>query len=191
MNEPKVFDYIEEAHVTASDKYYGERIPLNHFKQVVGEAIKALNKLDAIKKALFYGRNTGIPAPVPEKDKTLKQAPYWISDNSEEDQAATNVIHAIIGKATEAGELLEALAATIVEGETFDAVNAIEEVGDGFWYDALLLKALKSNFGEAQSINIEKLRARFPNAFTEYDANNRDLFEERKILSKGVDSNEV
>jgi len=29
-------------------------------------------------------------------------------------------------------------------------------------------------------------RARFPNAFTEYDANNRDLFAEREILEKGA-----
>lgn len=96
-----------------------------------------------------------------------------------------NVIHAIIGKATEAGELLEALSAA-AEGEAFDAVNALEEVGDGFWYDALLLRAIGSNFGEAQSVNIAKLRRRFPNAFTEFDANNRDLFEERKILEKGA-----
>lgn len=190
MNETKVFDYIEEAHVTASDKYYGKRIPLEHFSEVVGEAIAALNKLDTIKKALFYGRDTGIAPPANPNEATLEKAPYWISDNAEDDAKAVNVIHAIIGKATEAGELLEALSKTIVEGEAFDAVNAIEEVGDGFWYDALLLKALGSNFGEAQRVNIEKLRARFPNAFTEYDANNRDLFEERKILSNGVDKAE-
>lgn len=189
MQQTKHFDYMEEAHVTCSDKFYGDRVPLYHFANVVKDAIEALNKLDAIKKALFYGREIEIPAkanPVPD----LSNAPTWIADSTEEEGNAINVIHAIIGKATEAGELLEALSNCIVEGEVFDPVNAIEEVGDGFWYDAVLLKALKSSFGEAQVINIQKLRARFPNAFTEFDANNRDLFEERKILSNGVDTAE-
>lgn len=189
MNEQaKSFDYIEEAHVTASGKYYGDRIPLDHFAEVIAKAIAALNELDAIKKTLFYGRDAGVPAPANEHSATLARLPDWLAeDGSEEAQRnAINIVHGIIGKATEAGELLEALAATAVEGATFDGVNAIEEVGDGFWYDAILLRALGSNFGEAQTVNIAKLRARFPNAFTEYDANNRDLFEERKILEKGA-----
>ncbi|WBF77036.1 hypothetical protein PSV3_00335 [Septimatrevirus PSV34] len=168
MNEPaKTFDYIEEAHVTASDKYYGDRVPLAYFRETIAEAVEALNKLDAIKKAMFYGRDTGVPAPEANA-ATLAKFPEWISDRPEDDAAAVNVIHAIIGKATEAGELLEALSAA-AEGEAFDAVNALEEVGDGFWYDALLLRAIGSNFGEAQSVNIAKLRRRFPNAFTEFD----------------------
>jgi len=187
MNEAKkVGDYIEEAHVTASDKYYGERVSLGYFRETIAEAVEVLNRLDAIKKTLFYGREMGVPAPG-ENVATLAKLPEWISDNAtpEADAAAINIIHAIIGKATEAGELLEALSAA-AEGEAFDAVNALEEVGDGFWYDALLLRAIGSNFGEAQSVNIAKLRRRFPNAFTEFDANNRDLFEERKILEKGA-----
>ncbi len=185
MNEPaKTFDYIEEAHVTASDKYYGDRVPLAYFRETIAEAVEALTKLDAIKKAMFYGRDTGVPAPEANA-ATLAKLPEWISDHPDRDAAAVNIIHAIIGKATEAGELLEALSAA-AEGEAFDAVNALEEVGDGFWYDALLLRAIGSNFGEAQSVNIAKLRRRFPNAFTEFDANNRDLFEERKILEQGA-----
>jgi len=189
MNEPgQIFDYIEEAHVTAAGSYYGARIPLEHFTEVVSEAIGALVKLDAIKKTLFYGRDAGVPAPLNESSATLASLPDWIAeDGSEEAQRnAINIIHGIIGKATEAGELLEALAATAIEGGTFDGVNAVEEVGDGFWYDAILLRALGSNFGKAQRVNIAKLRARFPNAFTEYDANNRDLFAEREILEKGA-----
>lgn len=191
MTEPaKTFDYIEEAHVTASDKYYGDRIPLSYFAHVVGQAIDALSNLDEIKKALFYGREIDVPQVASEgaHPATLAKLPEWIAtDASEEaDRAAINIIHGIIGKATEAGELLEALAATANNGAPFDGVNAVEEVGDGFWYDALVLRALGSNFGEAQSVNIAKLRRRFPNAFTEFDANNRDLFEERKILEKGA-----
>lgn len=196
MNEPaKTFDYIEEAHVTASDKYYGDRIPLAYFAHVVGQAIDALSKLDEIKKALFYGREIDVPLAANGQPHaaTLAKLPAWIAvDASDEaERNAVNIIHGIIGKATEAGELLEALAATANEGQPFDGVNAVEEVGDGFWYDALVLRALGSNFGEAQTVNIAKLRHRFPNAFTEFDANNRDLFGERTILEGGEKTSEI
>lgn len=190
MNESaKPFDYIEEAHVTASDKYYGDRVPLAYFAHVVGQAVEALAKLDEVKKAVFYGREVNLPKPANEGEHaaTIAKLPQWISGHPDNDAAAVNIIHAIIGKATEAGELLEALAA-VVEGQAFDETNALEEVGDGFWYDALLLRAIGSNFGEAQSVNIAKLRRRFPNAFTEFDANNRDLFAEREILEGGEKS---
>ncbi len=190
MNESaKPFDYIEEAHVTASDKYYGDRVSLAYFAHVVGQAVEALAKLDEVKKAVFYGREVNLPKPANEGEHaaTIAKLPQWISNHPDNDAAAVNIIHAIIGKATEAGELLEALAA-VVEGRAFDETNALEEVGDGFWYDALLLRAIGSNFGEAQSVNIAKLRRRFPNAFTEFDANNRDLFAEREILEGGEKS---
>lgn len=186
MNEPqKPFDYIEEAHVTASGQFYGDRVPLAYFREVVAEAITALVKLDEIKKTLFYGRDAGVPQPG-ENVATLAKLPDWLAVDATEEanRRAINIVHGIIGKATEAGELLEALGATAGDGVPFDDVNAVEEVGDGFWYDALLLAAIGSNFGEAQRINIAKLRRRFPNAFTEFDANNRDLFEERKILEQ-------
>lgn len=183
MNEPaKTFDYIEEAHVTASGSYHGDRVPLAYFRETIAEAVAALNKLDAIKKTLFYGRDMGVPVPG-ENVGTLAKFPEWLSSNPESDAEAVNIIHAIIGKATEAGELLEALSSA-AEGSPFDNTNALEEVGDGFWYDALLLRAIGSNFGEAQRVNIAKLRHRFPQKFTEYDANNRDLFGERKILEE-------
>ena len=176
----KHFDYIEEAHVTASDKYYGNRVSLTYFHKTMKTAIEALQRLDEIKKTLFYGRDCGI-SKFAEKILTLELMPYWVSPDVNKDSEALNIIHAIIGKATEAGELLEALLHSS-EGKPFDETNALEEVGDGLWYDALLLRAIGSNFSEAQQVNIAKLRKRFPNAFTEFDANNRDLFEERKIL---------
>ena len=180
-NEQKPFDFVSEAHVTVSDKYYGELVGLHHFGTVAAKCIEAAEELDAIKKTLFYGRECGVPAPS-GNEETMHNAFVWLSQGTDKDAEAKNVIHAIIGKVTEAGELLEALAKCLVEGANFDEVNVIEETGDGLWYDAILLRALGSSFEETQRINIAKLRQRFPDKFAEYDANNRDLFEERKIL---------
>lgn len=178
------FDYIAEAHLTASPHFYGDRVPLAHFGEVLQQAIDALNALDRIKKALFYGRDLG-PVEGTEGGISCAKLPDWISKAPEEDDKARNIIHAIIGKATEAGELLEALQATAINGQTFDVANAGEEVGDGFWYDALLARACGLTFDGIQRTNIAKLRHRFPDRFTEYDANNRDLFGERRILEEG------
>ena len=188
MNQPteqKPFDYVAEAHLTASPHFYGDRVPLAHFAAVLEEAISALNALDRIKKALFYGRDLGPLVEGTEGGISCAKLPDWISDVPEEDEKARNIIHAIIGKATEAGELLELLHATAVNGEPFDVANAGEEVGDGFWYDALLARACGLTFDGIQRTNIAKLRHRFPERFTEYDANNRDLFGERRILEEG------
>lgn len=182
MNQ-KTFDYVAEAHLTASPHFYGDRVPLAHFTTVLEDAIDALNALDCIKKALFYGRDLGLT--VRNVSQNCANLPEWISDEPEEDQKARNIIHAIIGKATEAGELLELLHATAVIGKPFDLANAGEEIGDGFWYDALLARACGLTFESIQRTNIKKLRHRFPDRFTEYDANNRNLTAERRILEEG------
>ena len=180
------FDYVAEAHLTASPHFCGDRVPLAHFAAVLQDAIDALSALDRIKKAFFYGRDLGpLALDVGDVWQNCAKLPEWISDHPEDDEKARNIIHAIIGKATEAGELLELLHATAINGEVFDVANAGEEIGDGFWYDALLARACGLTFDGIQRTNIAKLRHRFPNAFTEYDANNRDLFAERRILEEG------
>jgi NTP pyrophosphatase (non-canonical NTP hydrolase) len=187
-NEQRPFDYIAEAHLTASPHFYGDRVPLAHFGEVLQQAIVALSALDRVKKCLFYGRELGPLAEGVETGEVYQNCaklPEWISSHPDEDAKACNIIHAIIGKATEAGELLEALHATAINGETFDVANAGEEIGDGFWYDALLARACGLTFDGIQRTNIAKLRHRFPDRFTEYDANNRDLFGERRILEEG------
>jgi len=179
----KEFDYIKEASLTNSSSFYGEQMPLSYFEEVVSESIEVIKKLDQIKKALFYGREIEIPHEH-QNSTNIAHLPQWISNNKNNDVKAIDVIHGIIGKVTEAGELLEALAATAFECKPFDAINMVEEVGDGLWYDALLLNTLCLTFEEAQQINIEKLRKRYPNKFTEFDAIYRNVDEERKILNK-------
>ena len=174
------FDYIAEANVTASNNFHGSRVPLYHFQGALNEAIKALEALDTIKKAIFYGRDL---VGLPERHDVVvncHQLPSRIDNENE--KRGELLLHSIIGKATEAGEQLELLQSVLFGNVPFDEVNFVEEIGDGQWYDAIGLRAVGVTFDECQRRNIAKLRHRFPNAFTEYDANNRDLFGERKIL---------
>ena len=43
---------------------------------------------------------------------------------------------------------------------------------------------MKSTINEILTMNIEKLKLRFPNKFTEQDVNNRDSDKERALLEK-------
>lgn len=170
-------DYINEAVQTKSDQFHGELVSASHVQAVVVGCIAYLQELDKIKKALFYGKEFDHPNVDGE---TVAQVEMFASLGGTREQDI-DVVHAILGKATEAGELLEALKLGI-EGKALDRTNLMEELGDGQWYDAILANALGFTFEEVQKINIEKLRARFPDKFTEFDANNRNLDDERKVL---------
>lgn len=182
-SEVKSFDYIAEANVTASNNYHGDKVPLHHFQGVLTNAINAIRELDRIKKTLFYGRD--LP-DLPGQHAIVtgcQQLPAVI--DSADAKRGELLLHSIVGTATEAGEQLELLANVLFNNQTFDEVNFIEEMGDVFWYAAIGLNQVKATFGDVQQINIAKLRHRFPQKFNEYDANNRDLFGERKILEGG------
>lgn len=173
------FNYIEEANVTMSDNFHFEKVSQELFVDVLDSAIEALDDLDQIKKALFYGRD--MRDELRHIDQDLRMNDIQIHSLHPDPQAGMRLLHGIIGIATEAGEMLEALREG-VEGGVFDLTNVVEEVGDNQWYAAAILRALKTNFESIQRTNIAKLRARFPNKFTEFDANNRNLQAERQIL---------
>jgi NTP pyrophosphatase (non-canonical NTP hydrolase) len=92
------------------------------------------------------------------------------------------LLHAGIGIATESGEFLDALKKHIFYGKELDKVNLLEELGDLFWYMAIALDELGSTFEKEQARNIAKLKARYPEKFTESAAEVRDLQKERHIL---------
>jgi len=94
------------------------------------------------------------------------------------------VFHAIIGIATEAAELVNALQKNVA-GHELDAVNVAEEWGDACWYgDGILLDQLGIDGMWVRTINIEKLRARYPDKYSDVSAEARDLNVERDILRR-------
>lgn len=91
-------------------------------------------------------------------------------------------LHAAIGLATEAGEIQDQLKKAVFYGKPLDKVNLAEELGDLFWYMAIMADQLGTSFDEIQEKNIAKLKARYGAKFTEAAALTRDLETERKIL---------
>lgn len=173
-----LFDYVAEARLTLSPSWHGDKVAKHLFISRINAAIEAANKLDQVKKTFFYGRDNNLDPAT--GTQSAVELPLRLGDT--ETEAATNIIHAIIGVFTEAGEMLEALKEAVNLGKPIDSVNMQEETGDLFWYLAILAHECGFTFDGAQRVNIAKLRARFPDRFSEYDANNRNLVAERAIL---------
>lgn len=95
------------------------------------------------------------------------------------------LLHAGMGMDTEAGEFTDQLKKHIFYGKPLDEVNLSEEIGDMLWYIAIAADALNIDISQIMQTNIDKLKARYPEKFTEYDAQNRDLGKERGILEEG------
>lgn len=177
------FDYVAEAELTLSRQFHGELVAKHQFTVAVNQAIAALAQLDKVKKALFYGRDAGLASKL-DGDVGVAPLPGMIAlANSMDTADVADYLHGVIGLATEAGELLEGMR-DVINGKPLDLVNVKEEVGDGKWYMAILARVARFMWGEDERTNIAKLRARFPDRFTEYDANNRNLVAERAILEK-------
>lgn len=173
------FDYQTEAQRTKSTKFYGSQVGFAVFRRRLDAAIMALQALDEVKKQLFYGKfSPGLTEHGIMTNCLGLDLPAVHAD----DKKAIDLLHGIIGKATEAGEMLEALFSAVIEHKPMDRTNIIEEVGDGHWYDAIILEAVSGNFADTQRINIAKLRARFPEKFSETKAIIRDIPHERTVL---------
>ena len=100
------------------------------------------------------------------------------------DHGLKRLLHTGIGLSTEAGEFLDALKKHIFYGKELDRVNLREELGDLFWYMAIACDELDIPFESLMERNIEKLKARYGEKFSEKKAENRDLNTEREILEK-------
>lgn len=99
------------------------------------------------------------------------------------------MFHAILGLATEAGELVQAfidgmgaMQNNVPIDDAFDLVNMREEFGDALWYLQLGLNSINSNLSECMTINDNKLERRYGPAFSSDRASNRDLDAERREL---------
>lgn len=172
-------DYIEAANSTKGDKFHGQMVGMFYFLNAAREFIEAANHLDAIKKTLFYGK----------KLYKIDEGFTWGGVNlaGYTDAIHPDIFHAIIGVATEAGEMMEALVKTIegvAAGEVtaIDEVNLKEESGDVLWYLAVLFKRIETDFGAEAKRNIAKLMLRYPAGFSQENALVRDIAAERKLL---------
>lgn len=80
--------------------------------------------------------------------------------------------HAVFGMCGEVGEL-QSLYQKAYQGHEFDELHAEKEVGDLLWFVAEYCTVMGWNMGDVAELNIDKLRARYPEGFDTDKSKNR------------------
>lgn len=176
---------------------------------VMAELSRAADHLDHIKKALFYNKVSDhlaqeclladmMNGEEPRDDMgTYIEGGYIGNENGEQlplllNEQEQQILHSVIGVATEAGELICAFIdgmSNLQKGlcsrdDMLDHINLREEFGDTLWYVSLGLRAIGSNIPECMTVNDRKLEKRYGPVFSAEKANERDLDAERKELEQ-------
>ena len=149
--------------------------------------IAAGTMLDQIKKHAFYGKDYNQAEMIAEFTTIvgsldiLKEAIQNITDESREEELEVNprMFHSIVGIATEATELMEALD---FDNPEMDNVNIGEELGDIGWYQAIALDEMEMTLETSYGAVVAKLKKRYGEKFSSDAAINRDTDAERVVL---------
>lgn len=83
------------------------------------------------------------------------------------------IINGVLGLTGESGEVADIVKKAIFHEKPLDIIHLKKELGDVMWYIALICDACGFNLDEVMDMNVEKLKARFPEGFNCYDANHR------------------
>ena len=80
----------------------------------------------------------------------------------------------ILGLAGEAGELANTAKKMLYHGHDWDKQKLLEEATDVMWYVAAVATVLGASLGEVAKQNIEKLRKRYPEGYSDEKSRNRE-----------------
>ena len=83
------------------------------------------------------------------------------------------VLDACLGLTGEAGETVDIIKKWIFQEKPLDLVHLQKEISDTMWYIALMCYSFGFNLDEIMQMNIDKLRARYPNCFDPQRSNKR------------------
>lgn len=169
-------NYIQQAIRTESKP---ESIQVN--EKYILESLKTLadigENLDKVKKIVFYNS---------KKYGNFKENVYDLdTPKTVSDENYIRVFHSLLGLITESAELAEILI-KMIENDEYDSVHISEEIGDLYWYIALVLDTIKVSENSVKEANIAKLKARYPEKFTEQNASERNIETEYTEMKKFI-----
>ena len=75
------------------------------------------------------------------------------------------LLNACLGLSGETGELLDMVKKWIFHEKPLDQEHLKKELGDVMWYVAMFCKAMNWNLDDVMRINVDKLKARYPEGF--------------------------
>lgn len=83
------------------------------------------------------------------------------------------IINASFGLSGETGELNDILKKWMFHGHELEEEKVKKELGDIMWYVAMMCESFGFKMEEIMQLNIDKLKARYPEGFSEYDSQHR------------------
>lgn len=104
---------------------------------------------------------------------------HWLQEYDHEDAVKIcgcdpgELLNGALGLTGEAGEVADSIKKTIFHGHKMDYDGLVKELGDVCWYLALLCHAIDVPLEEVMIRNIEKLKKRYPEGFSESASINR------------------
>lgn len=91
------------------------------------------------------------------------------------------ILNGLMGLNGEAGECIDILKKHLYQGHAFDSEHMAKELGDVAWYLAISAEAIGYDLETIFQMNIDKLRARYPDGFDAEHSLHR--MDEKKIHS--------
>lgn len=86
---------------------------------------------------------------------------------------SAGVLNACLGLSGEVGELNDMVKKMIFHQKPMDEEHMKKELGDVMWYVALFCDSMKWDLSDILQMNVDKLKARYPEGFDVVRANNR------------------
>lgn len=75
------------------------------------------------------------------------------------------ILNGCLGLSGETGELLDMVKKWVFHNKPFDEDHAKKELGDVMWYVAMIAESMGWQLDEIMQMNVDKLKARFPDGF--------------------------
>ena len=98
-----------------------------------------------------------------------------IDKNSKYDMGG--IVMATMGLSGEVGELNDMIKKWIFHKSDMDIIHAKKELGDILWYVACMAESFGWSLDEIMKMNIDKLKARYPEGFDTDRANHKEKYD--------------
>lgn len=92
---------------------------------------------------------------------------------NQDDISVSQLLNGTLGLTGEAGEVSDLIKKGIFHEKGIDLEHLKKELGDCAWYLAMICDACGFTLDDVMQINIDKLKARYPQGFDTYRANHR------------------
>ena len=85
------------------------------------------------------------------------------------------ILNASLGLSGETGELNDSIKKWVFHGHPINREYVKKELGDIMWYVAMMCESFGFEMNDIMQLNIDKLKARYPEGFSEEKSINREV----------------